>query len=242
VGGRPRGIAEHAPLSAAIREAGHRGILPLIADIKPVSPRDGDLVGQRDAAELARSLAESGACALSVVTEPTRFGGSLQMLRRVSEAVPVPVLRKDFLTTAEQVEESRMYGAAAVLLILATTPEPLAVDLHRRASSVGLEVVVEIHTQQELQRALALSPAIIGINNRDILHLEKDSGDVQVTEELAPQVPPGIVKISESALMTEEDIRRAIHAGADAVLVGTAILQADDPAAFVSSLIRRISR
>lgn len=235
-------IREHPPLSEAIREAAHRGTLPLIADIKPVSPRDGDLLGRRDTAELARNLVKAGTCALSVVTEPARFGGSLHVLRRVSEAVEVPVLRKDFLTDVGQIEESRAYGAAAVLLILATIPDPLAADLYRKARSLGLEVVVEVHTRRELQRALALSPTIIGINNRDILRLERDSGDVRVTEELAPLVPPGIVKISESALMTGEDLRRAVLAGADAVLVGTAILQADDPAAFVAGLIGGFSK
>jgi indole-3-glycerol phosphate synthase len=150
--------------------------------------------------------------------------------------VKVPVLRKDFFSSAEQIEESQKQKAAAVLLILATTPDPLAAVLYRLARELGLEVVVEIHTRQELDRALALSPTIIGINNRDILSLETDSGDVRVTEELAPLVPRGIVKISESSLQTGEDIQRAIEAGADAVLVGTAILKADDPVTFLSRL------
>jgi len=225
------------PLSAAILRAKRRRILPLVADIKPASPRDGELVGLRDAAELAQMLVEAGACALSVVTEPRSFGGSLRTLRRVCDAVKVPVLRKDFFSSAEQVEESQKQKAAAVLLILATTPDPVAAALYRLARELGLEVVVEIHTRQELERALALSPTIIGINNRDILSLETDSGDVRVTEELAPLVPGGIVKISESSLQTGEDIQRAIEAGADAVLVGTAILKAEDPATFLSRLI-----
>jgi indole-3-glycerol phosphate synthase len=182
-------------------------------------------------------LVEAGACALSVVTEPRRFGGSLQILRRVCEAIKVPVLQKDFFSTGEQIEESKKQKAAAVLLILATTSDPLASALYRRARELGLEVVVEIHTRHELERALVLSPTIIGINNRDILSLETDSGDVRVTEELAPLVPEGIVKISESSLQTEEDIQRAIEAGADAVLVGTAILKAGDPVTFLSRLI-----
>ena len=96
---------------------------------------------------------------------------------------------------------------------------------------------MEVHTRRELARALALAPTIIGINNRDILNLETDAGDVRVTEELAPLVPPGIMKISESSLQTRDDILRAVRAGADAVLVGTAILRAADPATFVSGLI-----
>jgi indole-3-glycerol phosphate synthase len=233
-------MMKSCPLSAAILGAKGRGILPLVADIKPASPRDGNLVGLRDAAELARMLVEAGACALSVVTEPKHFGGSLQTLRRVCEAMRVPVLRKDFFSLPEQIEESKKLGAAAVLLVLATIPEPLSSTLYCRARELELEVVVEVHTRRELERALALSPTIIGINNRDILSLETDSGDVGVTEELAPLVPPGIVKVSESSLQTEEDILRAIQAGADAVLVGTAILRASDPAAFLSGLIRGV--
>ncbi len=227
--------------SAAILQAKRRRTLPLVADIKPFSPRDGDLVGLRNPADLARALVEGGACALSVVTEPRHFGGSLQTLRRVVEAVKVPVLQKDFFSSCEQIEESKDLGAAAVLLTLATIPEALAPLLYSRARELDLEAVVEIHTRQELERGLALSPTIIGINNRDLTELEKDPGDVRVTEELAPLVPEGIVKISESALQTEEDIRRAIAAGADGVLVGTAILRADNPTAFLSRLFAGVS-
>ena len=230
-------MARGGPLSAAILGAKQQGILPLIADIKPASPRDGHLVGARDAAALARTLVGAGACALSVVTEPKYFGGSLETLRRVCEAAKVPVLRKDFFSSVEQLEESRKQGAAAVLLTLATIPHPLALVLYRRARELGLEVVVEVHNRSELERALALSPTIVGINNRDILAFETDPGDVQVTEELAPLIPEGIVRISESSLQTEDDIRRAVEAGADAVLVGTAILKAGDPGAFLSRLI-----
>jgi len=234
-------MAQGCPLSAAILGAKRRRTLPLIADIKPASPRDGDLVGARDAAELAQVLVEAGASALSVVTEPEHFGGSLETLRRVCDAAKVPVLQKDFFSSGEQMEESKRQGAAAVLLTLATTPDSLAPVLYRRARELGLEVVVEVHNRSELERALALSPTIIGINNRNILCFETDPGDVRVTEELAPLIPEGIVRISESSLQTEEEIRRAVEAGADAVLVGTAILKAADPAAFLSRLISGVS-
>ena len=224
-------------LSAAILRAKRRGILPLIADIKPSSPRDGALVGPRDAADLARTLVKAGACALSVVTEPKHFGGNVQTLRQVCAAVSVPVLRKDFFSLADHVEESKAQGATAVLLILATIPDSLISSLYAVARRLGLEAVVEVHTRRELARALPLAPTIIGINNRDILNLETDEGDVRVTEELAPLVPPGIMKISESSLQTRNDILRALRAGADGVLVGTAILRAADPGAFLSRLI-----
>ena len=232
-----RSLSKDRSLSDAIHKAKQQGLVPLLADIKPQSPREGDLVKQKDPVQLARSLAGAGACALSVVTEPRHFGGSLQMLRDVAQAVSLPVLRKDFISSVEQVEESREAGAAAVLLILATTPERLVSMLYRRIQGLGMEAVVEIHSRRELDLALALSPTMIGINNRDILRLEKDKGDVALTEELAPLVPKPILTISESSLNTDDDIRRALQAGADAVLVGTAILQSDDPIARVRDLV-----
>ncbi len=221
------------PFSQAILQARRRGLLPVVVDIKPVSPKDGALIGTRDPALLAAGLAAAGACALSVVTESSNFGGSLEMLRAVSAAVPVPVLRKDFLTSTDQVDESGRCGARAVLIILATTPDNLARDLYSAAAERGMEAVVEIHNELELERAVKLNPSIIGINNRDILALECDSGDVGTTERLAPLVPDHILTMSESSLLSEFHIHRAFAAGADAVLVGTAVLKAPDPPGFV---------
>lgn len=223
-------------LSSAILEARESGKVPLIADIKAISPRDGDLVRERDPHLLARSLVEGGACALSVVTESANFGGSLDLLRRVAGAVTVPVLRKDFITSPDQLDETLEAGSSAVLLTLATIPESLLAPIYRRARSLGLEAVLEVHTENELKVALALDPDIVGINNRDILSLERDSGDVRVTEKLAPLVPEGVVTLSESSLLTGEDVRRAFAAGVDAVLVGTAILQSGEPAARIADL------
>jgi indole-3-glycerol phosphate synthase len=235
-------IKKDCQFSSAILKAKEEGTVPLVADIKPVSPRDGDLVRNRTPSELARSLADAGACALSVVTEQKHFGGSLRILNEVAQAVSLPILRKDFFSSLKQVDQSRDAGASAVLLIMATIPEHLMSVLYQHVNELGMEAVVEVHTRHELERALALSPAIIGINNRDIQKLEKDSGDVRVTEELAPLVPDGVVTISESSLRTSDDIRRAIDAGADAVLVGTALLQADDPASFLADLTAQVKK
>lgn len=226
--------------SRAILGAREKGRVPLVVDIKPVSPRDGDLVGSRDPAALARMLDAAGVCALSVVTEPEHFGGSLDMLREVASSVSLPVLRKDFLRSPEDVDASLEAGAAAVLLTLSTVHELEAPGLYRRIHSLGMEPLVEVHTPQELHFALGLTPepTVIGINNRDITRLEKDDGDVGVTELLAPLVPEGVAILSESAMLTPEDVARAFAAGADGVLVGTAVLQAEDPAAFVAELVR----
>ena len=226
--------------SRAILGAREKGRVPLVVDIKPVSPRDGDLVGSRDPAALARMLDAAGVCALSVVTEPEHFGGSLDMLREVASSVSLPVLRKDFLRSPEDVDASLEAGAAAVLLTLSTVHELEVPGLYRRIHSLGMEPLVEVHTPQELHFALGLTPepTVIGINNRDITRLEKDDGDVGVTELLAPLVPEGVVILSESAMLTPEDVARAFAAGADGVLVGTAVLKAEDPAAFVAELVR----
>ena len=226
------------PLSRAILAAQEQRVVPVIADIKPVSPRDGDLLNSRAPAELAHTLASAGACALSVVTEPRDFGGSCAMLAEVADAVPLPVLRKDFFSAPEQVAESAAARAGAVLLIMATIPDPLAAQLYRETRRLGMEAVVEIHNREELDRALALDPTIIGINNRNILELETDPGDVRVTEELAPLVPDSITTISESSLNTPEEVRRARRAGANAVLIGTAILRAPDIAARLQTFVQ----
>ncbi len=226
--------------SRAILGAREKDRVPLVVDIKPVSPRDGALVGSRDPATLAKILDQAGVCALSVVTEPEHFGGSLEMLREVASAVSLPVLRKDFLRSPEDVDISLEAGAAAVLLTLSTVSKLEAPGLYRRIYSLGMEPLVEVHTSEDLHFTLGLDPlpTIIGINNRDITRLEKDDGDVGVTESLAPLVPEGVVILSESAMLTPGDVARAFAAGVDGVLIGTAILQAEDPAAIVAELAR----
>jgi indole-3-glycerol phosphate synthase len=214
--------------SGAIREAKKKGRTPVIIDIKPVSPRDGDLLKQREPEELARMAEQAGACALSVVTEPDHFGGSIDMLRDVARSCSLPVLQKDFFSSPAQVEESFEAGASAFLIILATTSNESARKLYQKGIGLGMEAVVEIHTAGELRRAISIEPVIIGINNRDISKLEMDAGDVRVTETLAPGVPEHILTLSESSLQSKNDVMRAIHAGADAVLVGTAALKSDN--------------
>ena len=215
-------------LSGAIRTCLDQGRIPVIVDIKPVSPRDGNLLRNREPADLARLAEQAGACAISVVTEPHHFGGCIDMLQDVARASRLPVLQKDFFQNPRQIEESHRAGADAILIIMANTSDKTARRLFQQAGRLGLEAVVEVHTPAELARALKLTPTIIGINNRDILALERDAGDVGVTEALAPGVPENVLILSESALQCSDDVRRAVLAGADAVLVGTAILMADD--------------
>ena len=232
----PRRIMSGGPFSKAILEAKQAGRVPVIVDIKPVSPRDGDLLNQRTPGDLGRLADAAGACATSVVTESRHFGGSVDILREVAASCNLPVLQKDFFSRIDQVEESRDAGAAAFLIILSMTSDYLALKMYERGREIGVEAVVEIHTEDELKRALKLNPTIIGINNRDISRLELDEGTVAVTEQLVSLVPESIVTISESSLLTKDDVKRAILAGADAVLIGTAILKADNLKAGLAEL------
>ena len=216
------------PFSKAILNAQYKGHVPVIVDIKPLSPKDGDLLKQRKPSDLGRLAKQAGACAVSVVTESSHFGGSIDMLREVTETCALPVLQKDFFSKPEQVTESYEAGASAFLIIMATTSDEIARELYQKGQQLKMESIVEIHTAEELKRALKLDPTIIGINNRDIRRLEMDSEDVRVTEFLAPAVPDHIVTVSESSLQSPGDVQRAIRAGADAVLIGTAVLKAAD--------------
>jgi len=223
------------PLSRAILSAQEQGIVPVIADIKPVSPRDGDLLSHRAPAELARTLAGACACALSVVTEPRDFGGSCAMLAEVADAVSLPVLRKDFFSAPEQIAESHAANASAVLLIMATIPDPLASQLYQETRRLGMEAVVEIHTRRELDRALALDPTIIGINNRNLHTFEVS---LETTLGLCPEIPPDVVVVAESGIHAPEDVARLTAAQVNAMLIGESLVTAEDIGAKLRSLTR----
>lgn len=214
------------------------GRLPLLAEVKVRSPKEGDLLQGRNPVELARTYASRPIAGISVVTEPNDFGGSVDLLRQVAAAIDVPVLRKDFVVDRAGLEETVAAGAAAILLTVAMIDRAAFVDLHDAARDLGLETLVEVHDAGELEwvRVEELEPDILGINNRDIVQREVDDGDVSLTEELISFVPEGWLVLSESAIGGPDDARRAREAGADAVLVGTSILKAPDPAAAIDAL------
>jgi indole-3-glycerol phosphate synthase len=208
----------------------------LVCEVKVRSPRDGDLLGDRDPGEYARKLVAAGATAVSVVTEADHFGGSLAVLEAVREAVDVPLLAKDFLGTGADIDRLADAGADAVLLIVADLEPDRLAALHDHARERGVDALVETHTGGEVATANEVGAPVVGINNRDIEALELDDGGVERTERLAPQVREGALVVSESSLSTRAEVRRAAAAGADAVLVGTAVLLAEDPGAKVGSL------
>lgn len=224
-------------LAAFIRQRQREGLFPVISEIKVRSEKEGDLLGRRDPAELARTMAACGAAGISVVTEPTHFGGSLDLLRDVTAAVDLPVLQKDFVTSEEQIEESASRGASAILLIAAMLDDATLLHLIEFAASLGLETLTEAHTAEELSKIGALPGSILGINNRDITILEVDDGGVEKTEELSRLYNDARPLVSESSIATLDDVRRAGKSGADAVLVGTAILKAPDPRELLTAMI-----
>lgn len=226
-------------LVATIRRRQGEGRLPVLAEIKVRSPKEGDLLRGRTPEALAALYAGAPIAGVSVVTEPARFGGDLDLVRRVRPLVDVPILRKDFLATVDDLRQTRAAGAQAVLLTVALMPDARLAVLHAAARDLGLETLVEVHDEDDLERlvALGLRPDVLGVNNRDIRVGETDDGDVSLTEGLALRLPAGAVVLSESAIAGPGDARRARDAGADAVLVGTAILRAPDTRAMLDRLI-----
>jgi indole-3-glycerol phosphate synthase len=218
--------ARQPRFSSALQAAQAAGTIPLISEIKVRSPKEGELLSGRDPAALAGGMERAGAACLSVVTEGPRFGGSLALLRRVSAAVSLPILRKDFVTERQDVGATREHGASCLLLMVAMLDWPRLVELHEEARRCGLETLVEVHDERELRQALTLDLDLLGINNRDIRQLETDDGGVANTLRLLQQVPPGVRAISESAIANASEARQVINAGGAGVLVGTAILRA----------------
>jgi indole-3-glycerol phosphate synthase len=216
--------------------------IAVIPDIKCKSPAEGDLIPEADAAGLAAELVKAGAPVISVVTEKNHYGGSAKLLERIALSSAVPVLRKDFIKCREQLAESIDMGASAVLLIASMLDRDKLYRLTEDALELGLEPLVEVHSLEDIKKIRHLELTMIGINNRNILELETDEGTVATTERLAGHMPAGAFIVSESSIQCPEDVRRAASAGARAVLVGTAILRAVDPAEMYRSLADAIKR
>ncbi|WP_335999932.1 indole-3-glycerol phosphate synthase [Halorientalis halophila] len=219
-GGGERLSVAARDLQAAFAAAEADDRVPVIAEVKPTSPTtDGERAD--DPVELAEQMVAGGAAALSVLTEPEHFGGSSENLRRVREAVDVPVLRKDFVLREEQLDA---VAADVVLLIVRFLEEADTDDLPdllEAARERGFQVLVEVHDAAELQQALDAGADIVGVNNRDLARLDVDLGTF---ERVAPDVPDDVTLIAESGIGTADDVTRMRQAGADGLLIGSAIM------------------
>ena len=218
--------------SHALQGGGGR-TLALIAEVKRASPSAGLIEANFDPVRIATRYQAAGADAVSVLTDEPFFQGHLDHLLAVRKAVDLPILRKDFILDDVQIYEASAAGADAVLLIVAALSQEDLARLHDVATSCQLDVLVEVHTLAELDRALEIDSRIIGINNRDLLSFKVD---LAVTETLSEEVPPGILLVSESGIRTAEDSRRVRACGADAILVGEALMRSEDVALQAAAL------
>lgn len=214
--------------------------LALIAEVKKASPSAGVIRGEIDPVAQGQAYEVAGADAISVLTDLRYFGGQLADMTRVRQAVGVPVLRKEFIVHRAQIYESAVAGADAILLIVAALPQDELLQLLEVAQICQLEVLVEVHNLEELERALATDARLIGVNNRN---LQTFQVDLATTETLAEEVGDDLVLISESGIKTREDAHRASRAGADALLVGETLMRAESIAECVQGLKQgRITR
>lgn len=231
IGHRPpptRGFAQ------ALKQAHIAKRCGLIAEFKRSSPSGGPIRQGADPADIARAYQAGGATCLSVLTEAPHFGGSLPDLQAARAAVKLPVLRKDFMLDPWQIYESRAAGADAILLIMAALDDSQALDLEDLSRALDLDVLVEVHDRQELDRALGLRTSLIGINNRDLKTLRTD---LQTTLDLAPHVPPDRILVTESGIRSRDDLKRLAAVGSHCALVGESLLREQDVTAATRALL-----
>ena len=211
-----------------------RDQLNVIAELKPASPSRGIIRDPFDHVALANALSAAGAAALSVLTEPEFFGGTLKNMRDARKEIPQPVLRKDFIFDPWQVWESRANDADSFLLIVAALRDPALKELIDLGRELKMEPLVEVHTQPELDRALSAGAKIIGVNNRDLKTLEVR---LETSFELIDKIPDDCIAVAESGLKTNADLVRLRAAGFDAFLIGESLMSAPDPGAALANLL-----
>jgi indole-3-glycerol phosphate synthase len=213
----------------------HVGKIGLIAEVKKASPSMGVICKDFDPVRIAKEYEAAGASCLSVLTDEKFFQGSLDYLRQIRAAVKIPLLRKDFIIDERQILEAIEWGADAILLIVAILTDEQLEKFHMLAIEAGLAVLVEVHDEEELERALKISPALLGVNNRNLKNFKVD---LATTENLAPKIiSNGSLLVSESGIHTRADVERVKKCGAGAILVGESLVKQGDIGAKVRELI-----
>lgn len=210
--------------------------MTVIAEVKRSSPSKGSLAPISDPRSLAAQYEEAGAAVVSVLTEKRRFGGSLEDLISVRSAINIPILRKDFMVDEYQFLEARAAGADVVLLIVAALSKNQLKDYYDLATELGMAVLVETHTRQEIEDAMAIEPRIIGVNARNLKTLEID---LATFTSLIPEIPSGIIRVAESGISHRSEVETAQAAGANAILVGETLVRSGDPRLAIDKLLGR---
>ena len=211
--------------------------MSVIAEVKRSSPSKGALAPITDPAGLAAQYEEAGAHVVSVLTEQRRFGGSLADLDAVRKAIELPILRKDFMVDEYQFYEARAHGADVVLLIVAALSKNQLEDYFHLSNELGMRSLIEVHTNDELERALEISPEIIGVNSRNLKTLEVYA---RAFAELIPQIPSSIARVAESGISTRDEVVFAQECGATAILVGEALVRSESPTVAINQLLGRL--
>ena len=220
-----------ASFAAALKK---KGPVSVIAEIKRRSPSKGLLCRDFDPVSIAGEYQRSGAAALSVLTDKKFFGGSARILRQVKKTCRLPILRKDFTVDEYQVYEARLIGADAILLIARILSKTALKRFYKLATSLGMDVLFEVHDARELKKILPLKPRLVGINNRDLSDFHVD---LNVTEKLAPMIPAGCLIVSESGITGREDLKRLRTAGVRSVLVGETLMRQKSPGTALKRLL-----
>lgn len=227
---KPRGF------SNALKAMRGQNRYGLIAEIKKASPSKGLIRKEFNPPTLARAYANGGAACLSVVTDVDYFQGADSYLIAARESCVLPVLRKDFMINSYQIPESRALGADCILLIMAAIDDTICHELRQSAGDLGMDVLIEVHDEAELDRALRLSPELVGINNRNLKTFEVDLG---TTLRLAPQIPDDVLVVSESGLKDREDLAQMARIGVTTFLIGESLMRESDVASATRSLLHR---
>ena len=217
-----RDLAAPPSLAAALRSAS----VAVLAEVKRRSPSKGDIAPALDPVEQARAYRDGGAAAVSILTEPRHFGGSSDDLAAVRAHVDLPILKKDFHVDPIQLVEARVLGASAALLIARALHPDRLVDLVDEGRALGLELLVEVRDEEELETAIRSKATIVGVNNRNLETLVIDPA---TSDRLIPRVPPALVAVAESGVQSRSDVERYAAIGADAVLVGSVLSASADP-------------
>ena len=210
--------------------------MTVIAEVKRSSPSKGALADIADPASLAARYEEAGAAVVSVLTERRRFGGSLDDLIAVRRAINIPILRKDFMVDEYQFLEARAAGADVVLLIVAALSKNQLKDYYDLATELGMAVLVETHTRQEIEDAMEISPRIVGVNARNLKTLEID---LAAFSSLIPEIPSSVIRVAESGISERQEVEIAEAAGAQAILVGETLVKSGDPQSAIARLLGR---